>query len=78
MIVDGYLAGTYETYQPRGIPDPEDIALGNRAAQAAGAALFIDLRQSPDITNAFRRQTVAQMLKSYFDGSVRVINNNNG
>jgi adenylate cyclase len=77
-MVDGYLAGAYETTQPRGIPNPEDIPLGNKAAKLEATALFIDLRQSSDITNAFRRQTAAKMLKSYFDGSVRIINQNSG
>lgn len=77
-LVDGYLAGTYETYQPRGVPEPADIPLGKKAAKLEATALFIDLRQSSDITNAFRRQTAAKMLKSYFDGAVRIINANNG
>ncbi len=77
-LVARYLAGTYETYQPRGVPRPEDIALGNKAAKLTGTALFIDLRQSSDITNSFRRQTAAKMLKSYIDGAVRIINDNGG
>ena len=52
-MVDGYLAGTYETYKPRDVPLPEDIALGNKAALLTATTLFIDLRQSSDITNAF-------------------------
>jgi adenylate cyclase len=77
-MVDGYLAGTYKTTEPRGVPNPVDIPLGNQAAKLDATALFIDLRQSSDITNAFRRQTAAKMLKSYFDGSVRIINQNTG
>lgn len=77
-MVSDYLAGDYETYEPRGVPNPEDIALGNKAAKLDATTLFIDVRQSSDITNAFRRQTAAKMMKGYFDGAVRVINNNDG
>lgn len=76
--VSNYLAGEYETYEPRDIPNPENIALGNKAAKLEATTLFIDVRQSSDITNAFRRQTAAKMMKEYFDGAVRVINANNG
>lgn len=55
-MVDGYLAGTYKTTEPRGVPNPADIPLGNQAAKLGATALFIDLRQSSDITNAFRRK----------------------
>jgi class 3 adenylate cyclase len=77
-MVSDYLVGDYETYEPQGVPNPEDIALGNKAAKLSATTLFIDVRQSSDITNAFRRQTAAKMMKSYFDGAVRIINNNEG
>lgn len=76
--VTTHMAGKYETFQPRGIPEPQDIPQGPRAALLTATSLFIDLRQSSDITNAFRRQTAAKMLKAYFSGSVRIINANNG
>ena|SRR5215204_5649041 len=77
-IVSNYLAGDYETYEPQGVPDPEDIQLGNKAAKLEATALFIDVRQSSDITNAFRRQTAAKIMKGYFNGAVRIINKNEG
>lgn len=77
-MVSGYLTGGYETYEPRGVPYPENIALGNKAAKLEATTLFIDVRQSSDITNAFRRQTAAKMMKSYFDGAVRIVNKNDG
>ena len=72
------MAGTYTTTSPRGVPEPADIPLGNQAALLTATALFIDIRQSSDITNAFRRQTAAKMLKSYFSGAVKIINANGG
>ena len=77
-MVDDYLGGTYETYRPRDVPEPTDIPLGKKAASMDTTALFIDIRQSSDITNTFRRQTAAKMLKSYFHGAVKVISANGG
>lgn len=76
--VSTHMAGTYETFQPRGVPLPEDIPEGAKAAKLTATSLFIDLRQSSDITNALRRQTAAKMLKAYFGGAVRIVNANNG
>ena len=76
--VDGYLAGTYETYKPNGVPSPENIPLGNKAATFPAATLFVDVRQSSDITQTFRLQTAAKMMKAYFDGAVRIVNANDG
>jgi adenylate cyclase len=76
--VSTHLAGTYETFQPRDVPLPEDIPEGAKAAKLTATSLFIDLRQSSNITNALRRQTAAKMLKAYFSGVVRIVNANNG
>jgi adenylate cyclase len=76
--VSTHMAGTYETFQPRDIPLPEDIPQGAKAAKLTATSLFIDLRQSSDITNALRRQTAAKMLKAYFSGAVRIVNANSG
>lgn len=76
--VSTHMAGTYETFQPRAVPLPEDIPEGAKAAKLTATSLFIDLRQSSDITNALRRQTAAKMLKAYFSGAVRIVNANNG
>ena len=76
--VSTHMAGTYETFQPRGMPLPEDIPEGAKAAKLTATSLFIDLRQSSDITNALRRQTAAKILKAYFSGAVRIVNANDG
>jgi hypothetical protein len=76
--VSGYLVGSYETYEPRDVPLPENIGLGNKAAKFTASALFVDVRQSSDITEAFRLQTAAKMMKSYFRGAVKIVNANNG
>jgi class 3 adenylate cyclase len=76
--VDAYLVGDYAVTKPRDVPDPEDVPLGNKALEFAATALFIDVRQSTDISDSFRRQTAAKMMKAYFDGAVRIINANGG
>lgn len=76
--VSSYLAGEYTKVRKTSVPSPEDIPLGNSAAELEATTLFIDVRQSSDITNAFRQQTAAKMMKAYFDGSVRIISSNHG
>ncbi|MEA2676618.1 MAG: hypothetical protein QOJ81_759 [Chloroflexota bacterium] len=77
-MVAEQLAGTYATSTPRTVPLPEAVPLGKKASLLTATALFMDLRQSSDITNSFRRQTAAKMLKAYFDGAVRIVNGRGG
>lgn len=76
--VASYLSGEYKVTKKTSVPYPENVPLGNEAAQLEATTLFIDVRQSSDITNTFRRQTAAKMMKAYFDGAVRIINKNDG
>lgn len=76
--VTEYTSGNYTTVKKTSVPNPESIPLGNHAAQLEAVTLFIDVRQSSDITNAFRRQTAAKMMKAYFSGAVKIINAQNG
>lgn len=77
-MVDGYLAGDYERTKVRSIPLPKDVPLGKKAAVLEATTLFVDLRQSSDITNTFRRQTAAKMLKAYFHGAVSLVRAHDG
>lgn len=76
--VAGYLEGDYKLVKKQDVPLPENIPLGNEAAKLQATTLFIDVRQSSDITNAFRRQTAAKMMKAYFSGAVNIINKQSG
>jgi uridylate cyclase len=76
--VDNYLAGTYEVTKPQDVPDNDEVPLGKKAMEFEATALFVDVRQSTDITDSFRRQTAAKMMKAYFSGAVRIINRNGG
>jgi adenylate cyclase len=62
----------------KGSGEQRDIPLGNKAAKLEATALFIDMRQSSNIANAFRLQTAAKMVKGYFDGAIRIIGENGG
>jgi adenylate cyclase len=76
--ISTYLSGNYDTWEPRSVPEPEDIKAGNHAAKLTATTLFIDVRQSSDITNAFRLQTAAKMMKAYFAGAVKIVNYKSG
>src|SRR6266545_4210210 len=76
--VDNYLAGTYDVTKPQDVPDNDDVPLGKKAMEFEATVLFVDVRQSTDITDSFRRQTAAKMMKAYFSGAVRIINANGG
>src|SRR3954467_15381589 len=77
-LVNEYMSGTYDAYEPRRVPEPADIKLGKHAAKLTATALFIDMRQSSNITNAFRLQTAAKMIKSFIGGAVQIVSHNGG
>lgn len=76
--VDNYLAGTYDVTKPQDVPESDEVPLGKKAMEFEATALFVDVRQSTDVTDSFRRQTAAKMTKAYFSGAVRIINRNGG
>jgi adenylate cyclase len=76
--VDVFLKGDYSTTKPRDVPDPGEVPLGRKGMEFEATALFIDVRQSTDIAEAFRRVTAAKMMKGYFAGAVKIIADNGG
>jgi class 3 adenylate cyclase len=77
-LVGDYMSGAYKTSTPRDVPAIQEIQRGKYAATFDATALFLDVRQSSDMTNAFRLQTAAKMLKSYFYGAVKIIHHHGG
>jgi class 3 adenylate cyclase len=74
-----FLGGDYETFKPQGVPTPEKLPMAeSKAARFEAAMLFVDIRQSSAITESFRLQTAAKMIRAYCDGSVRIIHFNQG
>jgi adenylate cyclase len=77
--VSSFITGTYETFSPQDVPLPEDLTLkAGKAADFEAAMLFIDVRESSTITDAFRLQTAAKMIRAYADGAVRIVHANSG
>lgn len=76
--VDRYAGIDVEIRRVKQAPHRDDIPLGYGAAQFEATVLAVDIRQYSGMTNAFGRQVVVQMLKSFFDGSVRLIVENDG
>jgi adenylate cyclase len=76
--VENYLVGTYDVSKPQDVPGNDEVPLGKKAMEFEATALFVDVRQSTDITDSFRRQTAAKTMKAYFSGAVRIINRNGG
>jgi class 3 adenylate cyclase len=77
-LVGDYMSGAYTTSTPRDLPAVAEVKSGKYAATFDATALFLDVRQSSDMTNAFRLQTAAKMLKSYFYGAVKIIHHHGG
>lgn len=59
-------------------PTKADPAAGQPATHLVATSLFIDVRQSSDITDPFRRETAIKMMKYFFFGSVKIINYHDG
>ncbi len=57
--VDNYLAGTYDVTKPQDVPDNDEVPLGKKAMEFEATALFVDVRQSTDITFALSTATGA-------------------
>lgn len=72
------MTGNYETFTPRDVPKPAEIKRGKFAATFEATAIFLDIRESSDLTNAFRLQTAAKMLKSYFYTAVKIVHHHDG
>lgn len=77
-ITSSYFKGTFTVTDGTAIPDVADIGLGNQGRQLELAMLFIDIRESTKIVDAFRRTTAARMYKAFLDGVSRIARHNDG
>lgn len=73
-----YFDGTYEITEGTVIPDVADIELGKTGRQLELAMMFIDVRESTRIVDAFRRTTAARMYKGFLYGVAKIARENNG
>lgn len=76
--VDDFFSGEYEITEGTAIPDVSDIAFGKYGRELSLAMLFIDIKESTKIVDAFRRTTGARMYKSFLWGIARIAKMNDG
>lgn len=76
--VNDFFEGSYNVTPGYVVPDVADIAFGNVGREMELAMLFIDIRESTKIVDAFRRVTAAKMYKSFLWGVTKIARKNNG
>jgi len=73
-----FFDGDYEVIQARVIPTVGDVAFGRNGKEVELAMLFIDIKESTRIVDAFRRKTAARMYQSFLRGITSIALKNNG
>jgi len=76
--INSYFSGIYEISQGKVIPNVDDIYFGKKGRELDVAMLFIDIRESTKIVDAFRRTTAARMYKSFLYGISKIARSNYG
>lgn len=75
---DYFFNGDYEVVQGRTVPGIEDVAFGRYGKEVELAMLFIDIKESTKIVDAFRLKTAARMYQSFLRGVTLIARRNNG
>lgn len=73
-----FFDSTYEITEGTVVPNVDDIALGAVGRKLELAMLFVDVRESTKIVDAFRRLTAARMYKTFLFGVSRIARANEG
>jgi len=73
-----FFDGTYETVSGRNVPDLESVAFGRKGKEVELAMLFIDIKESTRIVDAFRLTTAARMYQAFLRGITLIAKKNNG
>ena len=73
-----FFEGEYETIDGRTTPDVDSIAFGRTGKEVELAMLFIDIKESTKIVDAFRLTTSARMYQSFLRGVTKIAVKNNG
>ncbi len=76
--VDYFFNGDYEIVQGRVVPSSSEIAFGRYGKEVELAMLFIDVKESTKIVDAFRLKTAARMYQSFLRGVTLIALKNNG
>ena len=73
-----FFGGDYEVIQGRTIPSADEIAFGRYGKEVELAMLFIDVKESTKIVDAFRLKTAARMYQSFLRGITLIALRNGG
>jgi len=73
-----FFDGDYETVQGRIIPSVDEVAFGRYGKEVELAMLFIDVKESTKIVDAFRLKTAARMYQSFLRGVTLIALKNDG
>lgn len=76
--VNDFFDGSYQITNTTSVPDVGDLSFGKKGKQAEFAMLFIDIRESTNIVDGFRRVTAAKMYKSFLWGVAKIAKANGG
>lgn len=73
-----FFDGDYEVVQGRVVPSIDEIAFGKYGKEVELAMLFIDVKESTKIVDAFRLKTAARMYQSFLRGVTLIALKNSG
>lgn len=73
-----FFDGDYEIIQGRVIPSVSEVAFGRFGKEVELAMLFIDVKESTKIVDAFRLKTAARMYQSFLRGVTLIALKNGG
>ena len=76
--VNLFFDGDYDVVQGRVVPSVDEIAFGRFGKEVELAMLFIDIKESTNIVDAFRLKTAARMYQSFLRGVTLIANRNDG
>lgn len=76
--INYFFTGDYETIKGRIIPSPDEVAFGRYGKEVELAMLFIDVKESTKIVDAFRLKTAARMYQSFLRAVTLISLKNNG
>ena len=73
-----FFDGDYDVIDGRGIPEAKDIVFGTQGKKVELAMLFIDIKESTKIADAFRLTTSARMYQAFLRGITLIALKNDG
>lgn len=75
---DYFFEGDYEITDGRMVPEIADVSFGRNGKKVELAMLFIDIKESTKIVDAFRLKTAARMYQSFLRGITKIAIKNDG